>query len=244
MCDNEVLLTYQTREAIPSNIEDFFRKKTRVFYRHIFVGGVEYKHCSTCGDWLPLESFTTARSRWDLLSNRCKNCEHTYQNLGYVKSRAKNWFKEYRKTNPEYFIRYNKEYREKNKEKVNKQNRCNGYLRYHTKQKYNVSYILNRTMKDGIWSSLKGSKRGRKWTSLVPYTVNDLKRHLERQFQEGMSWDNYGKGKGKWNIDHKRSISSFRITDTDSAEFKECWSLNNLRPLWSLENSSKGRKCV
>jgi hypothetical protein len=72
------------------------------------------------------------------------------------------------------------------------------------------------------------------------YTAADLRRHLEFQFTKGMNWGNYGRGDGKWNIDHRRPISSFRFTSVEDAEFKECWSLPNLQPLWESENQAKG----
>jgi hypothetical protein len=53
-----------------------------------------------------------------------------------------------------------------------------------------------------------------------------------------MTWENYG----KWHIDHKRPIASFNFTSYEDPEFKECWALNNLQPMWAKENMSKGNK--
>jgi hypothetical protein len=60
--------------------------------------------------------------------------------------------------------------------------------------------------------------------------------HLEKQFTKGMTWDNYG----EWHVDHIRPMSSFNFTSVDDPEFKECWALCNLQPLWELDNLSKG----
>lgn len=86
--------------------------------------------------------------------------------------------------------------------------------------------------------SLNGDKGGRRWQDLVGYTLEDLKRHLERQFTKGMTWDNYG----EWHIDHILPRASFSITTADDPEFRQCWSLTNLRPLWKTANISKGAK--
>ena len=79
------------------------------------------------------------------------------------------------------------------------------------------------------------------WTieSCVGYSLLEFKSHFERLFTEQMNWQNHGKF---WEIDHKKPLSSFKITDINSQEFKECWSLSNLQPLTKLENSVKGRK--
>jgi hypothetical protein len=60
-------------------------------------------------------------------------------------------------------------------------------------------------------------------------------KHLDAQLKDGMTWENYG----EWHVDHKLPISSFTFTDMNDPEFKKCWSLENLQPLWELENLSK-----
>ena len=83
--------------------------------------------------------------------------------------------------------------------------------------------------------SLSATKGGAHWEELVGYTLHDLQSHLEKQFTNGMSWDNYG----KWHIDHIRPMCSFNITDYQCEDFKKCWSLGNLQPLWALDNQIK-----
>ena len=68
--------------------------------------------------------------------------------------------------------------------------------------------------------------------------MDELKTHLEKQFKEGMSWDNYG----KWHIDHVRPRATFTIVSFEDSSFKECWALSNLQPLWADENSRKQPK--
>lgn len=65
-----------------------------------------------------------------------------------------------------------------------------------------------------------------------------LKRHLESQFTEGMSWDNYGKF--GWHIDHIIPCAWFDLRKK-SERFK-CFNYHNLRPLWSKENWQKGNR--
>lgn len=86
-------------------------------------------------------------------------------------------------------------------------------------------------------SCIKGNKANRHWEDLVDFTLEELKEHLESQFTPEMSWDNYGKY--GWHIDHiipKRSLS---YASPDDLNFKICWHLSNLRPLWYLENLSR-----
>ena len=57
---------------------------------------------------------------------------------------------------------------------------------------------------------------------------------LEYQFDENMSWDNYG---SYWEIDHLVPIDSFDLTNGD--EIYECFDWKNTRPMESSANSAK-----
>lgn len=86
-----------------------------------------------------------------------------------------------------------------------------------------------------IYYALKGNKKNRKWENLVGYTLQDLKDHIEKMFSDGMSWENIG----EWHIDHIIPKSAFNYTEPEHIDFKRCWSLSNLQPLWAKENMSK-----
>ena len=108
-----------------------------------------------------------------------------------------------------------------------------------TKEQRLKTYYKNRVSMNfsrRLRKALNGLKEGHSWESLVGYSIIDLKEHLERQFIDGMGCHNYG----EWHIDHKKPISSFNIESVDSKEFKECWSLDNLQPLWATTREING----
>jgi hypothetical protein len=76
---------------------------------------------------------------------------------------------------------------------------------------------------------------GRPWEALLGYTRDELAAHLERRFIEGMSWSNME----KWHIDHIVPVASFSFQAPDDPEFKACWMLSNLQPLWAKDNIRK-----
>lgn len=84
-----------------------------------------------------------------------------------------------------------------------------------------------------------GSKRGISFFAKVPYTVDELRLHLESLWLPGMTWANYGT---YWHIDHKKPQAAFEFTSMDDPGFQACWSLSNLQPLVAAENLKKGRK--
>ncbi len=119
--------------------------------------------------------------------------------------------------------------------------KLNPKKRYYNKEKQNNRYHNNKVtfnFSRRMRKSLNGIKESKSWESLVNYKLEDLKKHLEKQFKEGMSWDNYG----EWHIDHIIPVSNFIIDSVESEEFKKCWDLNNLQPLWADENIKKSNK--
>jgi hypothetical protein len=63
-----------------------------------------------------------------------------------------------------------------------------------------------------------------------------LKEHLEKQFVDGMTWEN----KGDWHIDHIIPLSSAK---TEDELYKLCH-YTNLQPLWAIDNIKKGKKIL
>ena len=85
----------------------------------------------------------------------------------------------------------------------------------------------------------RGSGQRSKYCAALGYTWGDLRAHLEKQFTPAMSWENWG---DIWELDHIKPLSSFHYESLEDALFRECWALENLRPLPRHENATKGAK--
>lgn len=73
---------------------------------------------------------------------------------------------------------------------------------------------------------------------LISCTPLNLREHLEKQFEEGMNWNNYGIG--GWHIEHIKPCQEFDLTDPKDQ--KECFHYSNLQPMWAMENFKKNGK--
>lgn len=87
---------------------------------------------------------------------------------------------------------------------------------------------------------LRRTIRGRKyasrfWAAMFPFTVEEFRAHFERLFSGWMSWANYG----EWEIHHVTPRKAFRYASKADPEFRQCWSLENLRPLPTRLNRRK-----
>ena len=224
------------------------------------------KRCSRCGEIKPVDDFYKDRKMKDGLTIYCKACSlasskayykantekakaarYAYYNANREKHRAcviawneanpeklRAYTKAWRDKNPDKILAANRAWRKANREKVNtyaKEREAN--LR-----KIDPKFKLNGNIKAAINKALKGAKAGRHWETLVGYTIDELKRHIEMQFVDGMRWYNMG----KWHIDHITPISAFNFETPDHEDFKRCWALKNLRPLWAEDNLRKSNK--
>ena len=82
-----------------------------------------------------------------------------------------------------------------------------------------------------------GSKANRTHDT-IGCTVTELRQHLETQFIDGMTWQNYGKH--GWHVDHIRPCASFDLKDPEQQ--RQCFHYTNLQPLWAVDNIRKGAK--
>lgn len=158
---------------------------------------------------------------------REKNKEKLYSN-------HKKWYEE----NKDKWNEYIKEYREKNADKIREIKR-----NYERTRKHNDPlYKLISNFRTAIYQVLKENNIGKNghYFEILGYTPEELINHIEKQFKDGMTWDNYG----DFHIDHKIPISSFNIKEIGDSEFMKCWSLSNLQPMWGEENIRKSNKIL
>lgn len=114
------------------------------------------------------------------------------------------------------------------------------------RRKSDPKFIVRSSMHASIHKALKATRQkkgGRLSEQILGYPIADLRRHLERQFLPGMTWENHGlRG---WHIDHIVPLKSFKFTGPDDPELRAAYALSNLRPLWAAENARKqGRRTL
>jgi len=187
------------------------------------------------------------------------------------KANVDTYNKKYRKLYPEKVREANKKWRENNKEKMKlyltqwrkdnaiyikeyyKSNitefqarrikwKTTGFKQWFKNYYSKPKNKINRRLTSSLWQALRGNKNGHHWEDLVGYTLEDLMAHLESLFKNGMTWDNYGKF--GWHIDHIIPQCLWEFETYTDPEFRQCWALSNLQPLWANDNLSKSKRSV
>jgi len=200
------------------------------------------------------------------VNNKDKIIQQKKEYVDTNKEKISEYQKEYREENKEKISEYQKEYRVENKEKIQEyetfryerdKEKRNAYSKtYYNENKIRILKMVsgnrsNRYKNDTVFrltESLRsrmrmainegnGFKRGSS-QELLGCDWQTVREHLENQFTDGMTWDNYGyRG---WHVDHIRPCSSFDLTDSEQQ--KLCFHYTNLQPLWAKDNFRKSDK--
>jgi len=161
-----------------------------------------------------------------------------YESKPEVKERKRKNHKKWYEKNKEKWNQYIKDYREKNIEKIREVKR--NYERH--RKSTDPIYKLINNFRTAIYQVLKENnvQKNGHYFEVLQYTPDELISHLENQFKDGMTWDNYG----DWHVDHILPISIHNIQEIGDDEFMKCWSLSNLQPMWGEDNIRKSNKVL
>lgn len=100
------------------------------------------------------------------------------------------------------------------------------------------SFKIAQALRSRLYGALRARAKAGSAVELLGCTVAEAIAHLERQFQRGMTWRNWG----EWHVDHIRPLAGFDLTD--AAHLAQACHFTNLRPAWAAENLSKGAKAL
>ena len=162
------------------------------------------------------------------------------------KEKRAEYRKKWAEENPEKLRESSKKWEEENKEERAEYKNKWRKEKYHTDPCYKLRVITSVM----VWGALKEGKGGE---SILPYvdwnSYEEYKEHLESQFEDWMTWENHGPvhpTERRWHIDHikPQSVLLEGVTSMDDPKFRECWTLENLRPLEARENMIKGNKII
>lgn len=134
-------------------------------------------------------------------------------------------------------------YREKNRERL-RQNSRN--FRSRKKESGDVEYKILCALRSRLGNALARYKRNKTENDdtrkLLGCSITFFINWLEKNFENGMTWDNYGYGPDKWHIDHNIPCISFDLTKQEERD--RCFHWSNLFPMWGSMNLRKHDKIL
>jgi len=178
------------------------------------------KRCTACGEPEGSVEFNKRSASPDGLQPLCKTCQNKKDAAHYLKNREK-------------LIAQASAYVQNNREKYN------AYRKVLQKRKMaNPVFRMSRIIRSRLNHVLKGRQRTGRSVEYLGCTFDDLKAHIEAQFEPGMTWENHGT---VWHVDHREPLANLP-PDAPDAEIRRLSHYMNLRPLWAELNMSEGGK--
>ncbi len=195
------------------------------------------KRCGSCKEFKSLDSFCKNKRCKDGHHYSCRECVKKSCLTEEYKEKSRAYYHSHRKHRPRKTSEsskakkadYDAIYRKQNEEKIRKQKRDWELL-----HKDNPVFKIKRNLRRRIHHLVKGQKSDSTF-NLIGCSAEEFKKHIESQFSEGMSWENYG----EWHIDH--IIECFRFDLTDPENQRKCFHYTNQRPLWKKDNLTRKR---
>ena len=169
-----------------------------------------------------------ANSKENYLLNRKTKIDYSCAYQKKNKAKKKVWAEKYRNLHR----KERRKYLELNKDRLNKQANFRAKIR----RRRDTNYKLACNLRHRLGMATKGNFKNGSAVKQLGCTIEELKTYLENQFQDGMSWKNWGiKG---WHIDHKKPLIKFDLADEE--QLKAACHFSNLQPLWAKDNILKG----
>jgi hypothetical protein len=254
-CNKEYKIQYKIKGNKEKNIKT----------RHV-LQDQNKKYCARCDQELDFSSFGIKKNgkyyTW------CRLCCSENTRKYYKKSDRVPLTEEERK---ERRKESSLKYAHKNKVEITEEDRKQDREYYHKNSKTINKRRANRNKKrkiEDIFFKLRSqisisiahylkkqdsSKNGESCLKKLPQPIQELTQYIESSFDWWMTWKNNGIYNPKtwddndpstwtWQLDHIIPHSFFKYTSMDSEEFRQCWALENLRPLSAKENLLKGNK--
>ena len=161
-----------------------------------------------------------------------KNYRSKPENIIKIKEKEK-----IRNQNPEFKL---KAKIRKQKFMKNNKGHINSYNRAWEKNRRKIDpmFSIKKNLRNRVWAALKGLSKSDKTLKLLGCRIEELKKHLENKFEDGMDWNNYG----VWHIDHIIPCANFDFSDPKQQ--KICFHYTNLQPMWGEHNIKKGSRLI
>jgi hypothetical protein len=214
---------------------------------------VVMKTCKKCNEEKPLDEFYNQKGTKDGKRPRCKVCTDAYTAEYNKKNRERinERYRELRKENPEQWREYIDSRRGRHQERMENDpeyaevvREKNRVRQRRWKSQLNNRLISNLRTRLNEYASGKRTDYRNKYTSktreFLGCSIEEFRKHLESQFTEGMTWDNYGYY--GWHVDHILPVDSFDMTDPEQQ--RKCFHYTNLQPLWAPDNFEKSNKIL
>ncbi|MHA1737850.1 MAG: hypothetical protein ACTSWD_04635 [Candidatus Heimdallarchaeota archaeon] len=164
------------------------------------------KLCSYCKEYKLLSDFYKSNNRYTSHCKKCKLMKYrdNYKEISIKRKQTRQQhIEEYRRKGKVYY-RNNILKRRESYKKWRIQNQEKLSYKQKTRRKNDIKFRLRGNLSNRMFQAIKGNTKSISTMIILGCEVEYLMFHLQKQFKDNMSWDNYGKN--GWEIDHIKTL--------------------------------------
>jgi len=191
------------------------------------------KVCGKCKVEKNFTEFYKNKRKKDGYQNYCRGCTKKSNACSFQKHKKKRMATSSRYQKGEYSKKYRREWAKKkyrNNEEHRQQVIRNSVAYERRRLDTDPHFRMKHNIRNSLRKFLKGHTKSTTTEKLIGCTWEMLHEQFESQFEEGMTFENYG----QWHIDHRIPCAAFT-----PEEQHICWWHKNLQPMWASENQEK-----
>ena len=174
------------------------------------------------------------------------NYRRDYKRRPRCREYIKTYNKGYREENAARLLDAQRERRRRDSDRLREWHKAYSQRRAEARRAYErevlrhrVTHVLASRLRTRLYAAIKAAGAGKEISAVNDsgLTPEQLRNWIESQFQPGMTWSNWGTGKGCWHMDHHFPLAAANLEDP--IEQRAVCHFSNLRPMWGAENLSK-----
>jgi hypothetical protein len=156
------------------------------------------------------------------------------------------WAKEHKSNRKEIMKRYNESNKDKKRARDKKWKEANKEHLLEYKREYDLrryagdsSFRIRKILRSRVNKITKIGERAGSAVRDLGCTAQFFISYIEEQFLPGMSWDNWGKGSGHWQLHHIVPLHTFDLTKRE--QFLKACNWGNIMPIWDEDHKEVHR---
>jgi hypothetical protein len=189
--------------------------------------GLIMKHCKKCDTTKPKTEFGKDKGKKDGLSTVCLQCRRKYD-LIRMKSDKRITLRKSKKMK-DWYSNYNKQPHRRAKARDHQNNVT----------MLNPQNRIAANTRNLIRLCIRRSSNTESFNKYVGCSLWLFRKHIEKQFTDGMNWENYAQ---IWEFDHIKPLSTFDLTN--ESELLKASNYKNVQPLFCNHNKEKSNKLL
>lgn len=123
-----------------------------------------------------------------------------------------------------------------------KENRHKIAKRKRERLQYDINYKLACNLRNRLTQAVRNNYKSGSAVKDLGCSIGYFRQYIESLWEPGMTWENWGNGPERWQIDHIEALCLFYLSDPNQVQL--ACNFKNLKPIWHKDHVEKTQKDI